>query len=157
MPKIPKKYSLNISIAIAVLLLLICVVGLCLLPNITNMLIDTPDGIGNRDNISASGRMIVHILAYIIVLFVMAADVCLFFLLLRVRAGMVFTATSVSLIRCISWCCILICAAFCGLGVFFQLAFFIAFAALFLGTCLRVVKNTIEEATEIKSENDLTV
>lgn len=157
MPKIPKKYSINISIAIAVLLLLMCIVGLCILPSLTNMLINTPDGIGNRDNISDYGRLTVHILAYLIVLLVILADVCLFALLLRVRAGKVFTAASVSLIRCISWCCLLLCAAFCGLGILFQLAFFIAFAALFLGTCLRVVKNTIEEATEIKSENDLTV
>jgi hypothetical protein len=29
--------------------------------------------------------------------------------------------------------------------------------AVFLGICLRVVKNVIEEATEIKAENELTV
>jgi hypothetical protein len=35
--------------------------------------------------------------------------------------------------------------------------FFVAFAGIFLGLCVRVVKNVIEEATEIKAENDLTV
>ena len=33
----------------------------------------------------------------------------------------------------------------------------LAFAAVFLGICLRVVKNVLEEGAEIKSENDLTV
>jgi hypothetical protein len=37
------------------------------------------------------------------------------------------------------------------------MSYAIAFAALLLGLCLRVVKNVIEEATEIKRENDFTV
>ena len=37
------------------------------------------------------------------------------------------------------------------------IGFVLAFVAILLGLCLRVVKNVIEEATEIKAENDLTV
>ena len=118
---------------------------------------DTPDNIGDRGSITDTGRIFVHIMAYVLLLVVALADVLSIRLLLRVRKGDVFTGKSVSLIRGISWCCILLCLAFLLLGIYFQLALIMAFLALFLGICLRVVKNVIEEATLIKSENDLTV
>ena len=157
MLKIPKKLSVNLSIAISVVLFLICVAGAFIMPALVNLLIDTPDNIGNRGDIREVGRVFVHAMAYLVLAAVMLADYLMFRLLFRVREGEVFTAKSVALIRGVSWCCYLLCAAFCGIGIYFQLAFIVAFAALFLGTCLRVVKNVIEEATEIKSENDLTV
>ena len=157
MLKIPKKLSVNLSIAISVVLFLICVAGAFIMPALVNLLIDTPDNIGNRGDIREVGRVFVHVMAYLVLAAVMLADYLMFRLLFRVREGEVFTAKSVALIRGVSWCCYLLCAAFCGIGIYFQLAFIVAFAALFLGTCLRVVKNVIEEATEIKSENDLTV
>lgn len=157
MLKIPRKLSVNISIAMSVLLFVICVAGAFIMPALVEMLINTPDNIGSRGEITRFGRMFVHIMAYLVLADLVVADGLMFSLLLRVRAGAVFTAGSVALIRGVSWCCFLLCGAFCGLGIYFQLAFIVAFAALFLGTCLRVVKNVIEEATEIKSENDLTV
>ena len=79
-------------------------------------------------------------------------------LLLRVREGKVFTAESVGLISGISWGCYLVAGVFCGLAAYFTfVALLVAFVAAFLGLCLRVVKNVIEEATEIKAENDMTV
>ena len=155
--KIPRKLSVNISIAISVVLFLICIAGAFIMPSLTNILIDTKDNIGNRGDITAFGRVFVHVMAYLVLAAVMLADVLMFKLLFRVRKGEVFTDKSVALIRGVSWCCYLLCAAFCGIGIYFLLAFIVAFAALFLGTCLRVTKNVIEEATEIKSENDLTV
>ncbi|MBQ8830699.1 MAG: DUF2975 domain-containing protein [Oscillospiraceae bacterium] len=157
MLKIPRKLSINISIVISVILFLICIAAVFIMPMLVDMLIDTPDNIGNRDEITAFGRVFVHVMAYVVLAAVILADGLMFMLLLRVRDGEVFTSLSVAFIRGVSWCCYLLCAAFCGIGIYFQLAFIVAFAALFLGTCLRVVKNVIEEATEIKSENDLTV
>ncbi len=88
----------------------------------------------------------------------------LFALLLRVRRGEVFTAKSVSLIRSVSWCCMLLAAGIFAVGWVFSPAVFsrfvwssLALAALLLGLCLRVVKNVIEQAVAIKSENDLTI
>lgn len=157
MLKIPKKISIHISITICVLFFLICVAGLFVLPTLVELLIDLPDNIGNRGEITPFGRAFVHTMAYAVLAPVLLADGLMFALLLRVRQGKVFTEISVALIRGVSWCCFLLCAAFCGLGIYFQLAFVVAFAAVFLGTCLRVVKNVIEEATRIKSEHDLTV
>ena len=157
MLKIPSKASINLSIILAVIFFVGCVVGAFFLPQFTNILIDTKDNIGNRDNITVAGRIFVHILAYMLVADILLADILLFNLLNRVKKGLVFTSDSVALIRGVSWCCLFLCVIFCGLGVYFQLAFIVAFAAMFLGLCIRVVKNVIEQATEIKQENDLTV
>ncbi|MBQ8863073.1 MAG: DUF2975 domain-containing protein [Clostridia bacterium] len=157
MLKIPKKYSLYISLTLCVVFFAACVAGAFIMPVLSEMLVNTKDNIGNRGDITAEGRVFVLFLAYMILAVVVAADSMLFVLLLRVRKGMVFTSASTELVRGISWCCFLLGAVFAALGIYFQLAFILAFAALFLGICLRVVKNVLEEATEIKEENDLTV
>ena len=157
MPKISKELSINISITISILLFIICIAAAIILPTLVNMLIDTPDNIGSRDAITSFGRVFVHMMSYLVLAAVLLADVLMYQLLRRVKNGLVFSDKSISLIRGVSWCCFLLCAAFFGLGIYFQLAFVVSFLAAFLGMCLRVVKNTIEEAAEIKSENDLTV
>lgn len=157
MLKIPSKASITLSIILAVIFFIGCIIGMFFLPQLTDILIDTKDNIGNRDNITMAGRIYVHVLAYMLLFDILLADILLFGLLNRVKKGLVFTAGSVALIRGVSWCCMFLCAIFCGLGVYFQLAFIVGFAAIFLGLCIRVVKNVIEQATEIKQENDLTV
>lgn len=155
--KVSSKFSNNLSLAIAIVFFIGCVAAAFLMPTVTDMLIDTPDNIGDRGSITEAGRIFVHIVAYVLLSIVALADVLSITLLLRVRKGEVFTDKSVALIRGVSWSCILLCVAFALLGVYFQLALIMAFLALFLGLCLRVVKNVIEEATIIKGENDLTV
>ena len=155
--KVSSKFSNNLSLAISIIFLVGCIIAAFLMPTVTNMLIDTPDNIGDRGSITESGRVFVHIVAYALLAIVTLADILSIVLLLRIRKGEVFNAKSVALIRGVSWSCILLCVAFAMLGVYFQLALIMAFLALFLGVCLRVVKNVIEEATLIKSENDLTV
>lgn len=157
MLKISKNLSTTLSLLLAVFFFLCCVAGLFVLPTLTDMLIHLPDNIGNRDNITQFGSTLSLICAYAIVLDMMLADTLLFFLLLRVRRGEVFTEKSVSLIRGVSWCSLGLCLPFGGLGLYFQLAWIVCLLAVFLGICLRVCKNAIEEATAIKQENDLTV
>ena len=155
--KIPKSVSLSLSLAISVLFFIVCIAGIFILPSLTQMLIDIPDNIGDRNSISEIGRMLVLFLAYCIVITFIFADILLFSILIRVKGGKVFSSATVALLRGVSWCCFLLCLFFGILGYYFQLSFFVAFLAIFLGLCLRVVKNVIEEATEIKQENDLTV
>ena len=157
MLKIPRKTSAGISIALSVMFFIVCIAGAVAAPYISEMFINARDNIGLRSEIGAGGRVYVLVLVYLMIAVAMLADALLFILLLCVRSGNVFTSKSVALIRGVSWCCFLMCGIFCALGIYFRLSFIVAFAAVFLGLCLRVVKNVIEEATEIKSENDLTV
>ncbi len=155
--KISNKISINISLAVAALFMIACIVGAFIMPPLVEMLINLPDNIGNRGDITEGGRVLVLIMAYLMLAVLMLADIFMVLLLLRVKKGLVFTEKSIIFIRAISWCCFAIALVFCVLGIYFQLSFILAFFAIFLGISLRVVKNVIEEATLIKSENDLTV
>ena len=83
------------------------------------------------------------------------ADILLIRLLLLVRAGRTFSPEAVGSLRGISWCCLFEGAYLIFVGIFMfdpaAVSFcMLAFAAVFLGIVLRVVKNVIEEATAIK-------
>ncbi len=157
MLEIPKKISVYLSLGISVVFCILCIAGFFVLPTLTDMLVSLPDNIGNRDNITAAGRVFVLALAYGVLITFLAADCLLFALLLRVKNGLVFTDGTVAIIRGVSWCCLLLCPQFGALGIYFRLSWLLAFLCAFLGLCLRVVKNVMEEATQIKNENDLTV
>lgn len=157
MLKIPSKVSISLSIALSVIFFIVCIAGVVLTPFLVDILINIPDTTGVRDSITESGRLYILMLTYAIMAIAILADILLFTLLRRVYKGNVFTQKSVALIRGVSWCCFLMCAAFFGLGFYFELSFIVAFSIIFLGLCLRVVKTVIEEATEIKSEHGFTI
>ncbi len=157
MLKISNKVSINISLAVAAVFMIACIFAAFIMPPLVEMLINLPDNIGNRGDITQSGRVFVLVLAYVMLGVLALADTFMIMLLLRVKKSLVFTNKSIALIRGISWCCFAICVVFALLGIYFQLSFILAFFAVFLGISLRVVKNVIEEAADIKSENDLTV
>ena len=157
MLKISTKASINLSIAISALFFTLCIAGAFILPVLVPILIEMPADIDSRELITESGRTLVMVVAYLILADMFAANCFLFSLLQRVKKGLVFTDKSVMLIRSVSWCCYIICLLFLVLGFYFQLAYVVSFLAFFLGLCLRVTKNVIDEATQIKNENDLTV
>ncbi len=155
--KVPSKFSITVSIAVSIAFFVLCIAVGFYMPEFAELMVKAANDLGVAD-VSVKGQDVVLGLAYMALLIVVAIDVLLFILLLRVEAGKVFTAESVALIRGVSWGCFLIALVFCGLAYYFTfVAVLIIFVALFLGLCLRVVKNVIEEATEIKNENDLTV
>ena len=157
MLKIPRKVSIILSMIIDVAFFIVCLFGAVIMPKLVKVLINLPDNIGNRAAITDPERILCLVLAYGILGVTILAVIMMFLLLTRVYQGMVFTARSVGYIRGVSWCCFLLCLFFGILGKYFQLSIVVALAAVFLGLSLRVVKNVIEEATEIKMENDLTV
>lgn len=157
MLKIPRKMSITLSMIIAVAFFIVCMLGVVVMPKLVEMLIVLPDNIGNRGAVTDGDRLLILIIAYAVLAVTMIAVIMMFILLMRVYCGKVFTLRSVEFIRGVSWCCFLLCLLFGILGRYFQLSIIVALAAVFLGLCLRVVKNVIEEATEIKLENDLTV
>ena len=100
------------------------------------------------------------------------ADAMLIKLLLNVSRESVFVPENVACIRTISWMCFAEALLFtvesiasllseqtaAGQNRFlFAVFLIIAFACAFMGLIVRVVKNIIEQATAIKSENDFTV
>ncbi len=153
MPKIGNKASSIISLTLAVLFFVGLIGGAVLLPGYLQAVMDV--GVGEDWN--WTGKTMVLVLGYGILALAGMADVLLILLLRRVWREEVFTREAVALLRGISWCCIVAGGLFVWLGCYFIISFAVAFAAVLVGICLRVVKNVIETACEIKSENDLTV
>ena len=157
MLKISRKMSVNISMVLTVILFFGIAICAFVMPDIADLFGQIADSYSLRGEVSPAEVTAVLVVGYIVIRFACAADVMMFFLLLRVKKGLVFTKESVSLIRGVSWAAVACGVLFASVGYMFYVVFAVAAAMLFLGLCVRVVKNVVEEATEIKSENDLTV
>ena len=86
-----------------------------------------------------------------------AALTLLMKLLLNIKAGRIFIPGNVNLLRYLSWCCFFVVPVAAAGGFYYISLFVIAAAAAFMGLILRVLKNIMAAATEIKAENDFTV
>lgn len=82
---------------------------------------------------------------------------CLNKLLANIKNNDIFTVTNVNLLRIISWCCFVVAMILLFSGLYYILFIFGAIGAGFFGLILRVVKNVIEQAVIIKTENDFTI
>jgi len=160
MPKISRNVSEMISLIFVCGLIAFVAFAMIFLPvffDRTPLLQVICGYFGNHDIGALQGETVFWAWMYANMAIAEACAVTILLLLLRVRRGLVFTARSVAYIRYVSWGCMLI-ALLCLLATYFlHMAYFISLAAIFLGLCLRVVKNVIEEATAIKDENDYTI
>ncbi|MGI6256554.1 MAG: DUF2975 domain-containing protein [Anaerovoracaceae bacterium] len=86
-----------------------------------------------------------------------AVLICLDRLLSGIRRGDVFVPRNVFYLRTISWCCFAGALLLAIAGRYYLLFLGVAIIAAFIGLILRVVKNVIEEAIVIKTENDFTI
>lgn len=78
-------------------------------------------------------------------------------LLFNIKRQEIFIEKNVSYLRVISWCCFAV-AVITLVGGFIYIPFtVVAVAAAFVGLMLRVVKNVMQNAVEIKAENELTI
>lgn len=157
MLKIPSKVSIFLSCALCVMLFIGCIVAAVMLPWVSELLEYERNGFFINGIITEGQRTSVMTFGYIGIAAIVLAVGMLFALLIRVKGGKVFTDKSVALIRGVSWACYLLALSFIGIGFTYNISFVAAFLAVFLGLCLRVVKNVLEEACRIKNENDLTV
>ncbi len=157
MTKKSHKITNTILLVITAIFLVAGVVGLFVLPQYVNVLIDQPDKVGDRENITQLGRAVVHIMSYVILLIAICADCFLMSLFIRVGKGELFTSKGVFCVNAIMWCCFALTLASASLLYYFQMALVVTVGSLIIGICLILVRNAVEEAMAIKNENDLTV
>lgn len=69
----------------------------------------------------------------------------------------VFTEKTVFLIRLLSWCCAAVSFVCFAAGFIYKPLWFVTLAAAFMMLILRVLKNIMAKATEMKNENELTI
>ena len=155
MLKISKSTSTAISLMLAHALLAILLFFAIVMPLVIE---SAPIMMGVKAYFTEKGGDVVFwIWFYLLMVSGAACCVALIAILKRVQRELVFTVKTVSYIRWLSWGCMFIAAVCLGVVYYFHMAYLLTLAAGFLGLCLRVVKNVLETATEIKNENDLTV
>ena len=152
MLRISKNASVTISLIMTGVFFAVLLFCLFIMPGFVRLILPV-----SPRAVTALDQALITAAGYCVLALAMLADYLLFRLLLLVRAGGVFTSRSVALIRGVSWCAIGVSLLFLFVSRYFLIALALAFTAVLLGLCLRVVKNVIEEATAIKAENDLTV
>lgn len=82
---------------------------------------------------------------------------CLYQLLRRIEMEQVFIMANVECLRWISWSCFAgAIIGFASVAYYFPWVF-VAVAAAFMGLIVRVVKNVVAQAVELKNESDFTV
>ena len=78
-------------------------------------------------------------------------------LLLNIKREDIFIIANVRCLRRISWCCITVSVITLVAGVMYLPYMFVCVAAGFVGLMLRVVKNVMENAVQLKEEHELTL
>ena len=81
----------------------------------------------------------------------------LFRLIRNIKRGSVFVDQNVGILRIVSYSCLLVGVITFAGGFFYQPFFFVTVAALFLTLIVRVVKNVLQQAIDMKDELDFTV
>jgi hypothetical protein len=82
---------------------------------------------------------------------------CLYRLLRHIEMEQVFIAVNVEYLRRISWSCFA-GAAICFVSIPYYFPWvFVAVAAAFMGLIVRVVKNIVAQAVELKNESEFTI
>lgn len=155
MPKISKSASTVLSLILVISLLAIILFFSIVMPFVIEK---APIMMGVKAYFAEKDANVVFWIWFYL-LMVTAAVCCaaLMLILRRVRNGLVFSPLTVSLLRFLSWGCMFIAVVCLAVVYYFHMAYLITLVAGFVGLCLRVVKNVLEHATEMKNENDLTV
>lgn len=78
-------------------------------------------------------------------------------LLFNIRQEQIFIHRNVAYLRRISWCCFGVATITLASCVFYVPYLMVGVAAGFAGLMLRVVKNVMQSAVEIREENELTI
>lgn len=78
-------------------------------------------------------------------------------ILVNVLSDTVFTKETVTLLRILSWCCVFVAAVSFVTMFLCHIFFIFTIGAAFMALILRVLKNVLARAVEIKEENELTI
>jgi hypothetical protein len=145
-----KSHSLKLSRIMTILFLLLTLAVIPGLPSILSWYI----------GYAGKNSEIYHRLLYTLwaaTIPALAALICLGRLLKNIDRGQIFVRHNVKLLRILSWCCFAAAGVFLVTSLYYVTGLLIVISASFMGLILRVVKNVIAQAVELKEESDLTV
>lgn len=143
-----KQFSLYASIVMTGLLFVLIIVAVIFLPTIIGFYEKLRGGIDCTDLMTA---------LYISALPGLVCAGVLTKLLMNIRREQIFIGSNVVILRILSYCCIFVGVEYLVFAHKYISMLLIAFAALFFGLILRVIKNVFEKAIVIREENDFTI
>ena len=152
-----RKHSVTLSLAVCYALCVVLTAGLFMGPWVVKMWFTVYRG-WNQQGV-AMERMLTEfvICFYPCAMLGYVTLYSLIRLLRNIQKDDIFVTPNVRYLRRISWCCLIVSVITFVAGVFYLPYLFIAFAAGFVGLMLRVVKNVMENAVQLKEENELTI
>ena len=147
------KITLWISRVLVWLVIALLIALTFTIPKITDYYIEHLAHIANAASLRTP--TIVFIYASLVPAFI--AIIALAAMLRNISKDNIFIRLNVDLLRAIHLACFAEAIIFFVFGFWYNLAFILSFAALFIGIMLRVVMNLMAHATDIKDENDYTI
>lgn len=145
--------SIGVCIAVAAVLLVLAFFG----PNLFWLYMTGYRGIAPESIVLAMLKKVFTWVFYPSAVFAAIILYELLRLLFNIKNGMIFIQQNVSILKVVSWCCFIIGVITLIGGRYYMPFIFVACAGFFVGMLLRVLKNVMQSAVEIKEENDLTV
>lgn len=111
------------------------------------------------DNVSGKPPImpVLTVCLYICDIFAILALWELNIMLKNISKQELFTDRNTRCVRVISWCCFGVAAVFLALSFWRLFALLLAVVAGFVGLILRVIKNMLATAAELREENDYTI
>ncbi len=152
-----RKRSVRLSLAVCFVVLLILTAGLFLGPWAVKLWFCYYRGW--EENSAAMTRMLTlfKVCFYPSAVLAYATLYSLIRLLRNIQKDAIFISPNVKYLRRISWCCFAVSLITLVAGILYIPYLFVCVAAGFVGLMLRVVKNVMENAVQIKEENELTI
>ena len=150
-----RKSSVTLSLVVCLIMTALLTAAVCLGP----WVVDRWFGAYRGWNPASIGYMLTLFVStfYPCAVFAYGALYNLVRLLLNIRRDDTFVPRNVVYLRRISWCCFIV-AGITAVSCAFYLPYaMVAIAAAFAGLMLRVVKNVMQSAVEIREENELTI
>jgi len=149
-----RKFSAYLSLVICIISVVMLIVLLFSFPSFFKWIVDMNSSVKSGQDGTVR---LVSMAFYIASPFVAAALYMMIRLLLNVLHDKVFIDRNVCYIRFISYCSYAVALISAVFTYYYKSMAFVAFIMAVVGTMLRVAKNVMQSAVEIRRENDLTI
>lgn len=152
-----KKHSVTLSLAVCILFAVVLTAGLAVGPWFVQVWFCSYRGWAENSEALRKMLKLFNTCFYPCAVFAYITLYSLIRLLLNIGNDVVFVMQNVSYLRRISWCCFAVASITFVAGFWYVPFLFVAVPAAFVGLMLRVVKNVMHSAVDIKAENELTI
>lgn len=149
--------SVKVSIAVCIFLFVVLGVLVFLAPFLFELYLTAYRGFAPEGEALAMLKKVFMLVFYPCGVFAAVILSSLLSLLHNIKSGDIFTLKNVRYLRTVSLCCFAISVITLVGGFFYMPFLVVAFAGAFVGLMLRVLKNVMQTASEMREENDLTI